>query len=177
MRAFLALSIAAALVAASFVTAVSVLAEEKAPAPAAPAPQKKIDHPFLTALVGDWAVTTTRQGSEGPVSAAGKSRIALGVRDTALLQDYDTSAMGGYGGHGVAKVSDDGKTLRLWWYDSFGADPVLLEGPLTDTSAEITGTCPQGTIRILWKKVNGGFDFEMTMNDKPGFTDTYRKGS
>ena len=177
MRRFTYLGIAAALFAASFVTAVTVLAEEEPAAKAAPLPQKKIDHAFLSGLVGDWNVKTSGEGPQGPMSGSGRAHFALAARDTILVQEYESDVLGGMGGHGVAKVSDDGKTLQMWWFSSHAAEPVLLTGTLTETSAEVSGTCPEGTVDIKWKKVDGGYDFQMSLNGKPSFTDTYRKSS
>ena len=56
-------------------------------------------------------------------------------------------------------------------------EPVVLSGPLTDTTAELTGKCTEGVMDITWKKVDGGFDFAAKINGKPRMTDTYRKGT
>src|SRR5439155_14969084 len=140
---------------ASVVVALTALAAD-APAGHEMKPLKKIDQPFVNGLVGEWTVTTAGEGPKGPMTGKGTAKFVLGVNGTAVVEDYTSDVMGGYSGHGVGKVSEDGKTLRFWWFDSMNPEPIALTGPLADASVELTGACPEGTMTITWKKVDGG---------------------
>jgi hypothetical protein len=153
-----------------------LLALAAAAEPPQPMPQKKIDHPLLQACVGEWAVTWSMQGPQGPQSGTGTSKIAMAIGDTAMVEDYSADIMGGFHGHGVIKVSDDGKSISNWWFDSMGAEPLKLTGPLSADSATMEGDAPgMGRLKIVWKKAEGGFDFEGTADGKPWLSQKYRK--
>ena len=140
-------------------------------------PLPKIDQAFLNGLIGDWKVNTEGEGPKGKMSGKGTAKFTRALGDSAILEDYESDVMGGFSGHGVFKLSADGKTARAWWFDSFNPEPVLLTGSLTDTLADLSGTCPEGTIRIQWTKVDGGYDFAAAINGQPRHKDEYRKSS
>ena len=136
-----------------------------------PQAQKKIDHPLAKAIVGTWEIATKSEFGD----ANGTVKFALGVGDTAILQDYEsTGAMGPYAGHGIWKFSDDGKSLHLWWIDVRSAGPHDYAGTLTDTGYDLK-TADDGT-RITLAKTEAGFEFKLYGPDgKLFFTDTYTK--
>ena len=173
MRTRSLLPAAAAFSAAVLGFGLTVRAEE----PPAHPPQKPIDHPLLTAAVGDWTVSFTGHGPTGTMTGKATSKIAKGLGGTALFEDYSAPEMmpGGYQGHAVIKTSADGTTMTLWWFDSMGPEPIKLSGPLTADSATIEGPSPMGPMKIVWKKAEGGFDFEGTMSGKPWLSQKYRK--
>jgi hypothetical protein len=165
--------LAGCLVLAGVLFAVSARAEDPHEMPAAP----KIESPLLKAAVGEWQVSWTATTPDGAQSGTSTSRFALAIGDTGLVEDYSSPEMipgTGFYGHGVARVADGGKTLRLWWFDSMGAEPVELRGPLTDTQSTIEGDTPMGHMKIVWKKVEGGFDFEGTLDGSPWLSQQYR---
>jgi hypothetical protein len=167
---------AAALLAASLlVFGASALAGDP-PAEGMPNPAKKIVNPLLLSAVGTWSVTWTADGPSGPQSGTATSRIAMAVGDTAVVEDYASTDMmpGGFYGHGVLRPSEDGKTLNLWWFDSMGGEPMKMTGPLTDTSSTVEGPSPMGPMKITWKKVEGGFDFDGEADGKPWLVQKYR---
>ncbi len=169
------------------ILAVSVRAGDPPPAaapaaaPECPPVQKKLDHPLLNAMIGEWSITFSATGPDGKVEeGTATSKAVLGIAGTAIVDDYNASGMGGspFGGLGVYKVSDDGKTVSCWWFDNMGPEPMKLTGPITDTSLEMTGTIPgMGTMKIVEKKVEGGFDWEGTMDGKPMMTQKIRKAT
>ncbi len=142
-----------------------------------PQPQKKIDHPFANALVGEWTVAYTMADASGqPQTGTAKSKIVLGIGGTALVEDYTGEMMSmPFAGHGVYKVSDDGKTATGWWFDSMAPEPMKMSGPLTNDTMEIEGTTPMGPLKIVMKKVEGGFDWEGSMNGKTWLSQKFRK--
>lgn len=172
----------AAFVAGSVVLGLAVFAGDPpagggAPPAAAEQPPmpKKIDQPLLKSAVGTWAVTWSMNGPDGAQSGKATSKISMAIGDTALLEDYSSDMMGGFHGLGVVRPSLDGKTLSNWWFDTTMHDPVTLAGPLGDAQAVMEGTIPGfGTMKITWKKVEGGFDFDGTLDGKPWLTQKYR---
>jgi hypothetical protein len=173
MRTRLVLSAVAALAAASFLFVHSARAGDPPPDGMPPA-QKKIDHPLLTAAIGEWTVTWTA-AEHG--SGTATSRIAPAAGGTLSVEDYSSPDMmpGGFHGHGVTKVSADGKTVTTWWFDSMGSEPIKLSGPLTADTATIEGETPMGAMKIVHKKVDGGFDFDGTLDGQPWLKQQYRK--
>ena len=74
---------------------------------AAAAP-KKIDHPFLTGLVGPG---TGRRRRRAAREEKGAETFRLALMDTVVFDDLDGVSQGGaFQGHGVLKPSDDGKS-------------------------------------------------------------------
>ena len=94
--------------------------------------QKKLEHPLAKALVGTWSIA--HKSTQFPAST-GTVKYALGVGDTALVQEYEVSMgpMGSFHGHSVSRVSDDGKSIKIWWIDILAPEMQLFEGSLTDT--------------------------------------------
>jgi hypothetical protein len=165
-------SLVAAFAAGALVFGLSARAED----PAMPS-EKKIEHPLLKGVVGDWNVSWTATSQEGTQSGKATSTFRLAAGDTILVEDYSgPEMMGGFYGHGVIKLSADGKTMTTWWFDSMGPEPLKLSGPVTDTTTTIEADAPQmGHIKIVWKKVDGGFDFDGTLNGNPWLKQEYRK--
>lgn len=124
-----------------------------------PQAQKAVQQAFLESLVGTWNVEST-----GPFAGKGKATFAKGVGDTAILEDYEkTSAMGTYFAHGIYRVSDDGKTLTIWRFDNYGAEPLKLSGPLKDTGYEVSGTSPgMGPMKLTCEKTGDTLTFTMS---------------
>jgi hypothetical protein len=172
LRWFVAVS--AAVVAAGSSLVIGSARAEDAPGGGAAAPtlEKKIDHPFVLAWVGDWDVTESMGGTESKA----KSKFALGIGGTALVEDYAGQMAGqAFAGHGVGKVAADGKTMSLWWFDNLMPEPLKLSGPLSDTSLEVTGNGPMGAMKIVVKQVEGGLDWEFSSDGHPWMTQRYRK--
>jgi hypothetical protein len=185
MKRTLVLSLAAAVAAASFLTLSARAADapaEGGPPAACPPARKKIDQAFVNAVVGEWAVDYVAHMPDGK-KQEGKatSKSVLGIGGTAVIEDYQASGMMGPGadffGHGVTTVSDDGKTVTTWWFDSMMGDPMKLSGPVTDGTLEMSGAMPggMGTMKIVSKKVEGGFDWDATIDGKPMLTQKYRR--
>ncbi len=133
--------------------------------------QKKIDHPLAKVVLGTWDLASKAEWGEGK----GTVKFALGVGDTALLQDYHASVtgMGDFDGHGIWKFSDDGKTLNVWWLDAHLAAPEHYTGAVTDTGYDLKS---DGGLRITLAKVTAGLEFKLYGADgKLFFTDTYTK--
>jgi hypothetical protein len=148
------------------------LARADDPKPGVPSGQKEVKQPFLDALIGTWNVETT-----GPMAAGkGKSTFAKGVGGTAVLQDYEKkSAMGPYFAHGIYKVSDDDKTLTLWWLDNHGAEPVKFTGALTDTGYDVSGEASGvGVVNLKAEKKGDTIVFTMGMGGQSMVT-TYTR--
>jgi hypothetical protein len=170
-------ALALALVAATggtVLVAAARAADAPAATPPAMAPQKKIEHPFAKAVLGDWDVEMKGPMSDGKATAS--FRLALG--GTALIHDFEgTSAGGPFAGHGVYKLAPDGATIVSWWFDSHGAEPLKMMGPITDTTAELNGSSAMGPLTIRWKVVDGGLEFVMTSGGTAVMTHTYRRAT
>src|SRR5262245_35153057 len=80
----------------------------------------KISNAFLESMVGSWKVAaSTRMGS-----VDGVSRVSLAAGGTALLQE--TLVVAGPTTHrslGVMRVDADGKTIRVWRFDTMSNEP------------------------------------------------------
>jgi hypothetical protein len=145
--------------------------DEPAAPPGMPSFQKKVDHPLVKALVGDWAFVHKSTFGE----SAGTVTYALGVGDTAVLQDYEVSMgpMGSFNGHSIWKVSDDGKTLQAWWIDAMSAEPAHFKGALTDKGFDVKAA--NGT-RLTMAQTATGFESKLFMPDGTEFfTDVMTK--
>ena len=115
-----------------------------AAAPPSPPPRPRRGHPYLNALVGEWEVSFVTVDPTGKShEVKGTSKIVLGVGGTAILEDYECRMPEGpFAGHGITKLSDDGKTVNAWWFDNMGPEPMKLTGTVTETTIEISGTVP-----------------------------------
>jgi hypothetical protein len=178
----IALGLAVALVASvSLLGAVKAGDDVEAP-PAADEmvcePQAAISHALLKSLAGSWTTSSTSMHGDG----TGKSTFTLGVGGTALVQDYENTGTGPDGapmsfyGHGVYKVSEDGKTLTGWWFDSMSKEPNVLTGPLTETGYELTGDMPgMGPFTVRLAKTDAGLEFKMFSGEQTFMTETYTR--
>jgi len=155
------------------------IAAARAEEPAMPPAQKAISHPLIDALVGSWTTKIT-----GSVTGAGTATFEKGVGGTALLQDEKGEhRMGASGaamptaGHGVYRVSEDGRTLTVWWIDNHAPEMVKATGPITADGYELSARSPQGPFRIVMKKAATGFEFGMFMGDQkePHYKQTYER--
>jgi hypothetical protein len=146
-------------------------AEDPAP-PQGPPAQKEVKHAFLDAIVGTWAVETT-----GGIVGKGKTTFAKGVGGTAVLETYENRTdHGTFHGHGILKVSDDGKTVTVWWLDNFLSEPLKLTGPLKETGYEISGDFPgMGSGRITLEKKGDGLVMKMFMDGQEAMVGTYTR--
>jgi hypothetical protein len=151
---------------------VSGLARAEDPAKdAMPPVQKQIKHPFLDALVGTWNLETT-----GGMAGKGTATFAKGLGGTALLETYELKTEGGmFHGHGVHKLSDDQKTVTVWWFDNYVAEPLKFSGPAKDTGTEMSGDSPQGRMRITYEKKGDTVTFKMFVGDVEAMAGTYTK--
>jgi hypothetical protein len=166
-----AVGLAAALCAA---VALRAGAEEGGPPPV----QKQVKCALTDALLGTWTTESTADWGKGK----GKATFSLGVGGTAMLLDYENRNDGAppeaaFYGHGVYKVSDDGKTITTWWFDTHSPEPVKLSGPLTEKGYDIQGTYPGGTLRLTLEKKGEGWEFKMHQGDRVQMTETYTKAA
>ena len=150
------------------------------PAPAAPAmppAEKAIDgNPLVKALTASkW--TTKSSSSMG--NGAGTNAYHLAAGKTVLVQDYESKGTTGeYAGLGVYKLSADGKTATLWWFNTMSNSADQYTGPVTDTGYELSGTVDNmagGKAKAELKLAKKGetFEFTYTMDDQLMFTDVY----
>jgi hypothetical protein len=141
-------------------------------------PQPRVEHPYVDALLGSWSTTAT-----GQTTATGKTQVRLGIGDTTVLQEYasegklpDGSSTRAFG-HGMYKVSADGRTITAWWLDNYLAEPIRLTGPLTETGFDVTGDAPGGKLRITFERTADGHVMRGYMGDAktPYVTDVYKR--
>jgi hypothetical protein len=148
----------------------SVSAED--PAAGGPPVQKPVAQAFLEHLVGTWSVDAT-----GGMPGKGKAVFAKGIGGTALMQQYQLDLPGSpFHGHAVHKVSDDGKTMTVWWFDNYISEPIRLAGPLKDAGYEITGEFPgMGSATITLEKTADGLAFRMSADGQELMAATYTR--
>jgi hypothetical protein len=157
--------------------ALAASAGDVAERPASPREQKAISHPLVTSLVGTWLTKVT-----GSVEGSGSATFALGVGGTAMLHDergehkHAGTAMK-TAGHGVYKLSDDGKTMTAWWIDNHSAEMTKVSGPVTENGFDLKGDTPMGPIRVKLDRAGAGFEFRMFMGDaaEPHYVQTYAR--
>jgi hypothetical protein len=135
-----------------FVAGSAVRAEEGEEGGAMPAPQKKVDHALAKAVLGTWEWT----GGGHLEGAKGTIGFALGIGDTAVIEDVQGTVkmgeqMAPFAGHAVWKIGEDG-SLKVWWFDSFSAEPDLHEGTITADGYRTEG--PSGA-HVLKKSADG----------------------
>jgi len=135
----------------------------------APAPQKELSQPFLDTLVGSWTTEGTAVHDGRESKGTGKSTYAKGIGDTALIQTYENQGIGPDGkpmnfhGHGIYKVSDDGKFVTVWWFCNMSPDVLRLHGAATDTGIELVGDNPAGgRVSLSFKKTADGLAFSLS---------------
>ena len=146
-----------------------------------PVPQKELAQPFLDGLVGSWS-TQSKGVHEGvQMTGSGTSTWERGIGGTALLQTYEGSMPGPDGkmmqlhGHGVYKVSDDGKTATVWWFCNMSPDVMKLTGSATDSGIHLTGESPMGgKVDLNFEKSDSGLVFKMTEGTNE-LSETYKR--
>ena len=142
-----------------------------------PPPQKSIkDTVFAKGILGSWTLTTKGATGEG----TGTATFALGVGDTAILETYRNDTKTGeqtfsFQGHGIYKVSDDGKTCTCWWIDNMGAEPMKLTGPCDEKGAVLTGDSPQGPMEVKIVKIADGWETHISSGGHEFMVDTLKK--
>jgi hypothetical protein len=140
-------------------------------------PLKAIHQPFFDSLVGSWSSESTGEMGAGK----GKATFALGIGGTALIETYENVSMPPEGtsftlnGHGVFKLSDDGKTVNAWWFCNVNPDVQKLSGPVTDKGWTLTGDGPKGPITLIQEKTADGMTLRITEGDREVVKETYRK--
>ncbi len=146
-----------------------------------PVPQKPLQSALLEDLVGSWNTQSiaTHDGKEGKGHA--KVTFEKGIGDTALLQTYEGQMAGpdgkpmNFSGHGVYKVSEDGKTATIWWFCNMSPDVTKLTGTITDTALDLSGDSPHGgRVTLSMKKSADGYDFKLAEGANV-MTETYAK--
>ena len=133
----------------------------------APTPQKPISSAVLDDLVGTWATqsTATHDGKEVKGHATVKFEKAIG--DTAIVETYEANMPGPDGkpmdfhGHGVYKVSDDGKSATIWWFSNMSPDVMKLTGTITDSGLDLSGDSPRGRVTLSMQKSGDGYAFKL----------------
>jgi hypothetical protein len=154
-----------------------------APKAGGPVPQKTIASPLLADLSGTWVTESTSTHDGQTMKSTGKVEFSKALGDTAFLQAYESHGPGPDGGsmdffgHGVYKVSDDGKTLTIWWFCNMSPDVLKLTGPITDTGFDASGTSPNtgGKMTVSMKKSGDGYAFSLV--DGPSKMDeVYKRG-
>lgn len=131
----------------------------------------RIDHPLVRAMLGEWSVSS--KGPMGEQAARASFRLAAG--GTALLHDYEGTGAIAYAGHGVIRVTDGGRTMTAWWFDSHAPEPQKLSGPLSEDRAELYGSSAAGPLTLTWKRVEGGLDFTLKNGETTVLDDRYRR--
>lgn len=160
-------------------TAGIVIADETGKLP--PAPQKEIKHEFLDSIVGTWVVESTAVIDGKELKGTGKVSYTKGIGDTALLQTYETSSPGpdgskvDYFGHGVVKLSDDGKTVNVWWFCNMSPDVMKMSGPITDNGFTLSGEGPMGPMKLELKSTLEGLSVKGTEGSANTMTETYTR--
>jgi len=133
-----------------------------------PVPQKPIDSALLSALEGSWTTqsTATHNGKEVKGHATVKFEKAIG--GTAMLETYEADMPGPDGaptdfhGHGVFKVSEDGKNVTIWWFCNMSPDAMKLTGTLTESGMDHSGDSPVGgRVTLSMQKSGDGFAFKL----------------
>ena len=141
-------------------------------------PQKPIASPFTDALLGSWMTESESDMGQGPQKGKGQVTFEKGVGGTAILETYqNTGAMGAFSGHGIYKVSDDGKTLSCWWIDSMSPEVMKISGPLTEKGCDISAPMPKGKFRITMEKTDTGVSFKMFSADKQVMKEDYKRAA
>lgn len=135
-------------------------------------PVAKITHPFFRALEGSFTTASKATWGEGK----GKASCRFAVGETAFVEEYENGE-GEQAFHGLAlyKVSDDGKSVAMWWLDSMGKEPQKFEGALADDGYEAKGASPHGPTTLALKKTEGGFRFTMTVNGAAVMTEDWTR--
>ncbi|MFO0932639.1 MAG: DUF1579 family protein [Planctomycetota bacterium] len=155
------------------VAAAVVARAADAPA-AAPAMLPKLDHPFVRALLGEWDVTAT-----GPMGESrARSTMSLVLGDTTLAHEWTGDAFGApYHGHGLYRLTSDGKRLVCWWFDSHSPEPLKMIGPVSDSKAELSGSGPAGPVTIVWKVEDGAVEWTMSSGGTVLMKQAYRRAT
>ena len=140
-----------------------------------PKAQPKVVHPFLDGLVGSWDVTMKAGGAE----MKGGVRYGKEVDGTALLEDLHVGeGAAAFYGLGVMRPSEDGKTLKSWWFDTQGKGGMWpFEGPLTETGYDLKGDMAGTAATVSLHKKGSGYEFTMKVADKVAATATYAKSA
>lgn len=144
-----------------------------------PPAQKPISGAYLDGLLGTWTTETTADMG----AAKGRSTFAKAAAGTAILETCDgTAQLKGttvnVGAIGIYKVSDDGKTLTIWWIDNLLPEPLKGTGPLTDSGFEINVNHPQhDSFVIKMSKTPEGHILEVIEDGKKAATQTFRRQS
>ena len=139
-----------------------------------PAPEKPIDgNALVKALLGSW--TTAAKSTMGEMT--GTVSYGLECGKTTLVNRYKAKgeAFGEFEGLGVLKISADGKTASLWWFDTMMDGVLMMTGPATDTGYTIEGSNKMGSSKITLTKKDAGFEMKMWANGEEFMTETYTK--
>jgi hypothetical protein len=144
-------------------------------------PMKAVSQPFLDSLVGTWTTESTATHEGKQFKGTGKATYARAIGNTAIIQNYENSGPGPDGktmtffGHGVNRLSDDGKTLTVYWFCNMYPDPMKLSGPISDSGIELSGESPQGqAVTISFTKSADGITFKMKEGENE-MTDVYKR--
>lgn len=148
------------------------------------APMKAISQPFLDGLLGSWTTESTGTHDGQTFKGTGKTTYARAIGGTAIVQNYESTTPGpdgktmNFNGHGVSRLSDDGKTLTLWWFCNMYPDPLKLSGPITSNSIDLTGDAPHGggTVNASFTKTADGVTFKLTEGENE-MKETYKRAS
>lgn len=173
-RRRLVLAVSGALLAGVAAGATVAARPADAPAAAGPVMMPKLEHPFVRAVLGAWDVTAT-----GPMGESkARSTMSLVLGDTTLAHDWSGDAFGAsFHGHGLYRLTPDGRRLVCWWFDSHSPEPLTMIGPVTDTKAELSGAGPSGPVTITWRVVDGGIDWVMTAGGALVMKQAYRRAA
>ena len=102
--------------------------------------------------------------------------MSLVLGDTTLAHDWSGDAFGGaYHGHGLYRLTPDGKRLVCWWFDSHSPDPLTMIGPVSDAKAELSGAGPAGPVTIVWRVEDDGIVWTMTSGGAVLMKQTYHR--
>jgi hypothetical protein len=137
---------------------------------AAPAAPKKVEHPFVKAVLGTWDWTSKRpDGGE----EKGTQTFRLGLLDTVVIDDLEGTSRGApFQGHGVWTIAADGTSLSGWWFFSALPGVRALRGTLTPDGYDLKSDDGE---RMTLRRTAGGLEMKGYQGDVVTRTVTFTK--
>ena len=150
-----------------------VAAPARAEDPPTPKPLAKATNAFLDSLVGSWDATVQAHGGEWK----GTDRWSKVAGETAWLHELSfAKGDAAFHGLGVLRLEEDGKALRMWWFDSQGRGGVWsFRGTVGDDGFEVASD--EGGMKATkgLRKAEGGLAYRMTVDGKEMGAGTWKK--
>lgn len=134
------------------------------------------------AMIGAWDVAGewTMPGKDGKpatIKVAGTSTFRWTLGGAMILHDYDrTTPAGPASALGAHRWPADGASTKVWWFGGDQVDPLLADGPVTETGWRGKGAMADGkTMSLDWAKKGDGFVMGYEMDGKPAGSESYTK--